>query len=159
MNFWRWQRSRVLWIVTVSVIFLLAQQSAAATLPQGFAESVFASGLSSPTTMAFAPDGRLFIAEQEGNLRVVKNGTLLSTPFLSLNVDANGERGLLGVAFDPDFTANHFVYIYYTVPSSPRHNRVSRFTANGDVALAGSEKVLVDQIGRASCRERVSYSV
>ncbi len=144
MNLWLLRHYRILWIVTASVVFLLAQQSVAATLPQGFAESVFASGLSSPTTMAFAPDGRLFIAEQEGNLRVVKNGTLLSTPFLSLNVDANGERGLLGVAFDPDFTANHFVYIYYTVPSSPRHNRVSRFTANGDVALAGSEKVILD---------------
>ena len=147
MTFCLLRHYRFLWTVTVSVFFLLPKHSAAATVPDGFAESVFASGLSSPTTMAFAPDGRLFIAEQGGDLRVVKNGTLLSTPFLSLNVEAYGERGLLGVAFDPDFTRNHFVYVYYTVPSSPPHNRVSRFTAdetNEDVAAPNSEKAILD---------------
>src|SRR5436190_22494254 len=69
---------------------------------------------------------------------------MLATPFLSLTVDSFSERGLLGIAFDPNFATNHFVYVYYTVPGDPAHNRVSRFTANGDVALAGSEFVLVD---------------
>jgi glucose/arabinose dehydrogenase len=118
-----------------------------ATLPSGFQESVIASGLSSPTAMDLAPDGRLFITEQGGTLRVVKNDSLLSTPFLSLTVDSTGERGLLGVAFDPNFATNHFVYVYYTVPASGTtavHNRISRFTANGDVAQAGSEFVLMD---------------
>src|SRR5205823_2838468 len=54
------------------------------------------------------------------------------------------ERGLLGVTFDPNFASNNFVYVYYTVPGSPAHNRVSRFTANGDVALGGSELVLLN---------------
>jgi glucose/arabinose dehydrogenase len=115
-----------------------------ATLPSGFQETVVASGLTNPTAMELAPDGRLFVAEQGGALRVVKNGSLLSTPFLSLNVDSSVERGLLGVTFDPNFNTNHFVYVYYTVPGTNVHNRVSRFTANGDVAQAGSESVLMD---------------
>jgi glucose/arabinose dehydrogenase len=94
--------------------------------------------------MAFAPDGRLFVCQQTGQLRVIKNGTLLPTPFVSLSVDSSGERGLLGVAFDPNFSSNHFVYLYYTTNVAPIHNRISRFTANGDVAVAGSETVLAD---------------
>ena len=62
---------------------------------------------------------------------------LLSTPFLTLSVDPNGERGLLGIAFDPNFATNNFLYLYYTVATSPKHNRVSRFTANGDVVVPG----------------------
>src|SRR5271154_4489542 len=100
-------------------------------LPAGFTETLFAGGLSAPTSMAFAPDGRLFVSQQGGELRVIANGQLLPTPFLSLTTDSAGERGLLGVAFDPHFASNHFVYVYYTVPTSPEHNRVSRFTANG----------------------------
>jgi glucose/arabinose dehydrogenase len=94
--------------------------------------------------MAFAPDGRIFVCLQNGSLRVVKNGALLPAPFLSVTVDANGERGLLGVAFDPNFASNNFVYVYYTATSPAIHNRVSRFTANGDVAVAGSETVLLE---------------
>ncbi len=116
---------------------------AALTLPEGFSQTVAASGLRSPTAMAIAPDGRIFLSEQSGTLRVWKNG-LLPAPFLTLQVDDRGERGLLGVAFDPQFDENGFVYVYYTVPSNPPHNRVSRFTANGDTAVPGSETILLD---------------
>ncbi|MGB9155899.1 MAG: PQQ-dependent sugar dehydrogenase, partial [Chthoniobacterales bacterium] len=94
--------------------------------------------------MEFAPDGRLFVCLQTGQVRVIKNGSLLATPFLSLSVDSSGERGLIGIAFDPNFTNNHYVYVYYTVPTSPIHNRVSRFTAAGDVAASGSEVVILN---------------
>ena len=94
--------------------------------------------------MQFAPDGRLFVAEQGGRLRVIKDGVLLPTPFLTLTVSSVGERGLLGVAFDPAFATNRFVYVYYTATTPAIHNRISRFTANGDVAVAGSEIVLLD---------------
>lgn len=116
-------------------------------LPPGFAESIVAGGLNNPTAMALSPDGRLFVAEQAGTLRVIENGTLVSTPFLSLSVDSAGERGLLGIAFDPQFATNHFLYVYYTVPGSggtSPHNRISRFTSNGNVAVTGSEQILVD---------------
>jgi glucose/arabinose dehydrogenase len=116
----------------------------AATLPPGFTETQIAAGLSNPTAMEFAPDGRWFVCQQGGQLRVIKNGVLLATPFVSLTVDASGERGLLGIAFDPNFAANNFIYLYYTPGgSSPRNNRVSRFTANGDVAVANSESVIL----------------
>ena len=116
----------------------------AATVPAGFAEKLIASGLASPTAMQFAPDGRLFVAEQSGRLRVIKNGALLPTPFLTVTVNASGERGLLGVAFDPNFAANSFVYVYYTATTPTLHNRVSRFTADGDVAVNGSETIILD---------------
>src|SRR5438067_430587 len=114
------------------------------TLPAGFTESLVAGGLPSPSAMAFAPDGRLFVLEQTGAVRVIKNGSLLATPFLTLTVDSSGERGLLGIAFDPNFAADHFLYLYHTVPGSPAHNRVSRFTAAGDSAVSGSQVVIAD---------------
>src|SRR5215813_10360959 len=136
----RLQRVALLLLVCIAP----AAPAVAATLPAGFTEALLAGGLSNPTAMQFAPDGRLFVCEQGGNLRVIKNGALLATPFVSLTVDSSGERGLLGVAFDPNFAGNNFIYVYYTVTSTPRHNRVSRLTANGDVVAAGSEVVLLD---------------
>lgn len=115
-------------------------------VPPQFSETQVVSGLSSPTAMAFAPDGRLFICEQGGRLRVVKNGALLSTPFATVSTSQNGERGLLGITFDPDFAVNRHLYVYYTASSPNTHNRVSRFTAsgaNGDVA-EGGETILLD---------------
>ncbi|MDT5037051.1 MAG: hypothetical protein QOE03_2236 [Micromonosporaceae bacterium] len=117
---------------------------AAADVPATFSDTLVAGGLSGPTAMAFAPDGRIFVAEQTGSLRVIENGTLLPTPFLTVTVSSVGERGLLGVTFDPDFATNRFVYVYYTATTPTIHNRVSRFTANGNVAEPGSEVILLD---------------
>ena len=128
-----------LFIAMVFLLFGLSFSASAATLPPGFVETTVASGIASPTAMAIAPDGRIFVCSQTGALRVIKNGVLLATPFVTLSVDSVGERGLLGVAFDPHFTLNHYIYLYYTVPGTPAHNRVARFTANGDVVLPGSE--------------------
>jgi glucose/arabinose dehydrogenase len=114
------------------------------TLPTGFSETVVAGGIALPTAMDIAPDGRLFVAQQSGQLRIIKNGSLLATPFASLDVDSSGERGLLGVAFDPNFASNGYVYVYYTVPGSPAHNRIGRLTAQGDVAAAGSLVTIFD---------------
>src|SRR6185503_10187713 len=126
-----------------ALIVLWGCTTYAATLPAGFTETEI-SGLSNPTAMEIAPDGRIFVCQQGGSLRVIKNGVLLATPFLTLNVDPNGERGLLGITFDPNFANNNFIYVYYTVPATPRHNRVSRFTANGDVVVPGSEVILLE---------------
>ena len=123
-----------------SVIFscssLIVSDASAATVPQGFVDTQIASGLSAPTAMAFAPDGRLFVCQQGGALRVIKNGSLLATPFVTLPVNSFGERGLLGVAFDPNFAINRYVYVYYTA-TNPTHNRVSRFTAERRCGRAG----------------------
>ena len=138
-----------LWVrlLFASALFGLTSWSSleAATLPSGFTEAQFGSNFNgTPTAMAFAPDGRLFVCLQTGQLRVIKNGALLAAPFVSLAVDPSGERGLLGVTFDPNFASNQFVYVYYTTNVAPIHNRISRFAANGDVAAANSEVVLVD---------------
>lgn len=133
----------ILWVL-FSVNVISAQEAPATTLPTQFKESLVAGNIVNPTAMEFAPDGRLFVAQQQGDLRVIKNGVLLATSFLHVNVNSSGERGLLGVTFDPNFATNQYVYIYYTTSSSPIHNRVSRFTANGDVAEGGSEVFIFD---------------
>jgi glucose/arabinose dehydrogenase len=127
-------------------LFLHGLSLDAAILPAGFTETQYGSTLSpgSPSAMAFSPDGRLFVCLQGGQLRIIKNGALLAAPFVSLTVDSSGERGLLGVTFDPNFASNQFVYVYHTVPGTPAHNRVTRFTAGGDVAAAGSETIILD---------------
>lgn len=117
-----------------------------ATFPAGFTNT-FRAGISGTTAMAFAPDGALFVAQQGGQLRIIRQGALVSTPAISLSVDSNNERGLLGIAFDPNFSSNHYIYLYYTVPGSPAHNRVSRFTidpANPNVVPTASEVPILD---------------
>ena len=120
------------------------------SLPPGFVDTPVTDKLFNPTAMAFAPTAngstQLFVTEQTGALRVVKNGTLLDTPFVTLTVDSAGERGLLGVAIDPNYASNHFVYVYYTATTPVAHNRISRFVADGDVAAGGTggETVLFD---------------
>ena len=122
-------------------------------VPAGFTKNeAWSGGLSAPTAFAQAPDGRFFVAEQGGNLRIVlADGTLLATPFLSVVVSgdfASTERGLLGVALHPDFTTTSpFVYVYYTTGVAPIHNRVSRFTVNPtnpNIVSAGSEVPILE---------------
>ena len=99
-------------------------------------DTTIVSGLSQPTAMEFAPDGRIFINQQGGSTIIIKNGVKLATPFLTIPVNSANERGLLGITFDPNFASNGYVYIYHT-EVSPIHNVVSRFTAsqsNPDVA-------------------------
>jgi len=111
-------RARI-FIAMMFLLFGLSFSASGATLPSGFVETTVATGIASPTAMAIAPDGRIFVCSQSGALRVIKNGVLLTTPFVTLSVDSVGERGLLGVAFDPNFTLNHYIYLYYTVPGTP----------------------------------------
>src|SRR5262249_56435814 len=111
--------------------------SSGVQLPTGFTQPTVATGLSSGTALAAAPDGRIFALEQGGNVRVIKNGALLATPAFTVNTIAESERGLIGITLDPNFATNHFVYVYYTVggPSPPpAHNPLSPVTPNGDVA-------------------------
>ena len=133
----------ILFIITLLLGWNSSGNANAATVPPGFTDSLVAAGLNNPTAMALAPDGRIFVCEQGGALRVIKNGALLPTPFLTVPVDSSGERGLLGVAFDPNFVSNQLVYIYYTATTPTLHNRISRFTAAGDVAMAG-ETIVMD---------------
>jgi glucose/arabinose dehydrogenase len=120
------------------------ESTGGAGVAPGFTKNeAWVTGLGNATAMAQAPDGRWFVAEQGGTLRVVKNGQRLATPFTTLAVDSNGERGLIGVALHPGFATNGWVYVHYTSTEGGSHNRVSRFQANGDVA-GGAEQKLLD---------------
>lgn len=111
-------------------------------LPDGFAWQTVAEGITGATSMAIAPDGRVFVCEQTGALRVVKNGELLPQPFAEFEVDSAWERGLLGVALHPEFEQNGYVYVCYVAARPYPHHRISRLTARGDVADRHGEKIL-----------------
>ncbi|HEY8937643.1 MAG TPA: PQQ-dependent sugar dehydrogenase, partial [Cyclobacteriaceae bacterium] len=113
-------------------------------LPNGFAELRLAEGLDG-TTVHYAPDGRLFVTQKIGLISIIKNGALLPTPFLDIkdDVDNTNERGLQNMVFDPNFANNGYIYVYYCAIGQ-NHNRVSRFTATGDVANHDSEVVILN---------------
>jgi len=144
-----WALLAVLLLSPTGLIAPLAPQRAGAVVPTGFADQ-FVAGVASPTDVAFTPDGRMLITTQAGALRVFQNEVLAATPAVTIPVCSDHERGLLGVAVDPAFASNHFIYLYFTVRvgscgTNGPFNRVSRFTLS-DTNQAGSEKVLVDNI-------------
>jgi cysteine-rich repeat protein len=116
----------------------------AATAPAGFVDELWASGLTSPTAFAFAADGRIFVAEQAGLVRVVQDGALRAEPLVSLPAVSDGEGGLLGIAVDPNFSSNPYVYVSYTASTSVVRNRISRLRVEGNVASPNSELVLLE---------------
>jgi len=106
---------------------------------------VVATGLQVPWALAFAPDGRLFVTERPGRIRVVVDGQLQPEPVAELPVAAVGEGGLMGLALDPDFARNGYLYVMYTYRNGLQlRNRVSRLTLRGN--RAGDEVVLLDGI-------------
>lgn len=136
-----------IWLVALS---LAPQITRAQSIYLGFRVDLVVYGLSEPTAMAFAPDGRIFVCEKGGKLRVFDQGVLYD--FVTLDVDSYFERGLLGIALDPQFATNGYVYLYYTTgagslnaPPTPK-NRVSRFKAAGNAAVEDSETILLDNI-------------
>jgi len=134
--------------------------SAAANVPKGFEDEEVLTSIDSPIALAFTPDGRLLITTKSGRLLIRDDETSSTTPALDISdkVCSNSERGLLGVAVDPAFATNGYVYLYYTYNKHrvcPEHkpasnnnpvNRVSRFTMVGDTIDEDSERVLLDNI-------------
>lgn len=112
-------------------------------LPDGFRITTIATGLSGATALDVAADGRIFVCEQDGKIRVVQDDQLLEQPFVSIPVEHNWERGLIGVTVDPNFPAKPYVYVVYVTDQPYTHHRVSRFTADGNVAVPDSEKILL----------------
>ncbi|HAM70618.1 MAG TPA: hypothetical protein DCM86_03130 [Verrucomicrobiales bacterium] len=136
---------RVFVILALGWRILAPFSTSGASLPSGFAETQVVTGLTSPTAMAFTPDGRLFIAQQSGEIRILKSGLLLPDPFVVVPTAALAERGLVGIAIDPGFSSNGLVYVNYTVPVTPPHNVIARYAsdpANPDLAIPGSEEIL-----------------
>ena len=114
----------------ISLVLLLSLVPTA----EPFQMELVLDSLDFPLAMAFAPDGRLFYADKNtGDVRVVQGDSLLPNPWVTVpNVDPWSERGLLGIAIDPDFTTNGYIYLYYTDSSAtPDENRVVRYTEVG----------------------------
>jgi glucose/arabinose dehydrogenase len=101
-----------------------------------------------PTAIRVAPDGRIFYTEKNtGNVRIIQGGTLLATPFATVPVATASEQGLNGLAFDPDFANNGFVYIFYSDGNSSGQ-RIARLTATGNTGT--NFTVILDNIPRGS---------
>jgi glucose/arabinose dehydrogenase len=121
-------------------------------LPDGFVEDAPITGFNRPIAFAWLPDGRMLVGEKGGSIRLVKDQILLQSPVIEIAVTQSYDAGLLGIAVDPQFETQSYLYVYYTV--SPRslnytgalHNRVSRFRMMGDQASLRSEEVLIDDI-------------
>lgn len=108
-----------------------------------FQVEVFADNLNFPVRLAFAPDGRLFFNElQTGNVRIIQNEVLQAQPFATLPVETSGERGLLGIAFHPQFVSNGFVYLLHSDPSGVQ--RVVRFADMNGEGVA--QQVIIDNL-------------
>ena len=137
---------------------VLAALPSQAALPPNFVHELVAT-VPKPTALAFTPDGRLLIASQDGSLYVHQNGALLPTPALTFPPElicTNSERGLVGVAVDPDFVNTHYIYLFYTFRNGapvcdatnqlPK-NRVSRFVLPpSSVVDLDSEMILVNNL-------------
>jgi glucose/arabinose dehydrogenase len=96
--------------------------------------------------MGISPDGRIFVTELEGRVRIIKNGQLQATPFLTVQTSNSAQGGLLGLTFDPDFESNGYLYVHYTSPNAWPHQHISRFQAdpnNPDQVLPNSEEILL----------------
>jgi glucose/arabinose dehydrogenase len=106
---------------------------------------VVATGLEAPWALAFAPDGRIFLTERPGRLRVIQDGRLRPEPMAVLPVSSQGESGLMGLALDPSFSTTRFLYVCYTYSASGGlRNRVARLVERG--GGIGQDRILLDNI-------------
>jgi glucose/arabinose dehydrogenase len=104
-------------------------------------------GLSAPLYVTTPPGdiSRLFIVEQGGAIRIVKDGSLLPAPFLDLSgrIVAGGEQGLLGLAFDPEYATTGRFVVHYTDPAGDTHLSTFQVTADPDIADPASEQIIL----------------
>jgi glucose/arabinose dehydrogenase len=122
-----------------------AAPTRAIAYPPNFTDNLYVSGLSEPVAMAWTPDGRLFVAQRNGQVRVVQGGVLQPTAAITLSVETFEEQGLLGMAFHPQFPESSHVYLLYTRNVSGSlggNHRISRFDVSGNTFVTASEKVL-----------------
>ena len=151
-------RRRRLLLAGLVALASLAGALTAWALPPAFTVETVAAGFNAPVQVAFLPDGRALVAEHAGLVRLVQpNGT--KTTFLDLRSRVNnyGERGLIGIALDPDFANRPYLYAYYIFehdaanPTGPKTGRLARYTVSGDTASLASEVALLGSVGGDSC--------
>jgi glucose/arabinose dehydrogenase len=167
-------------LLVTSVIGLGGQAARASIMPSGFQDTVVLSGMTNPTVVQFAPDGRIFVGQKNGMIKVFASLTdtaPVTFADLSTEVDDYWDRGLLGLALDPAFPTRPYVYVLYTydaaiggtaptwndacpTPPGPTTDgclvsaRVSKLTASGST-MTGAEQVLVEDW----CQQFPSHSI
>lgn len=124
--------AKTLGLLSAAALLLVHSPGAAALVDANFTETPFVVVASEITGIEWAPDGsnRLFVIRKGGQVRIVKDGVLLPTPFATETVYTNSECGLIGMAFDPGFVTNGYVYFFVTASSSEQ--QIIRYTAVGD---------------------------
>ncbi len=189
----RWPKARTTRFAVVAALAVTAAVAVpptpaaeGATLPEGFQETTVFSGLTNPTVVRFASDGRVFVAEKSGLIKVFDNlSDTTPTVFADLRTQVHNfwDRGLLGLALDPEFPTNPWVHVLYThdaaiggtaplwgsvggtsdgCPTPPGATadgcvvsaRLSRLQASGNV-MVGSEQVLIEDW----CQQYPSHSI
>jgi glucose/arabinose dehydrogenase len=151
-------------VAVVSVIILLASvalelwprgsRSALARPSAELPVETVAGGLHAPWALDFAPDGRIFITERPGRIRVVANGQLVDQPWATVEVAASGEAGLMGLALDPSFATNGRVYIAYTHRTGGgMRNRLARLREDPSTGRGVEDLVLVDGVQGANVHD------
>lgn len=126
------------------VLFFFGISSSFAQFPDDFAKVELASGMTNTTSFEFAPDGRIFLLDRHGELLIYKSSLGLVQSAGTIDVHHEQEDGLLAIAFDPAFTTNNFIYLYYSPGGAVDISRVSRFTMIGDVLDNSSEVILLE---------------
>jgi len=128
-------------LVVVLTAQLLTQATSAST-------EIFLRGLEVPWAMDFAPDGRIFLAERPGRIRVARDGQLQPAPWMVIEVADVSEAGLLGIALDPQFAQNRFVYVAYTHRGAGGRlvNRLVRLRDDPTTGRGTVDRVLMDEV-------------
>lgn len=127
-----------------SILLLLGLMCTGLFAQPNVSLTLFSSGFSNPVDIAHAGDDRIFLVEQGGTIWILdEQGNKQTTPFLTRSVTSGGERGLLGLVFDPNYATNGYFYIYYSQGSNSRISRYSVSAANPDVADPNSETIIM----------------
>lgn len=147
------RRKKLFCSLSVALFFACVPVLAQIAAPDpDFSIDVVIKGLDAPWAIDFAPDGRIFITERRGRIRVVERGHLRPDPWMTLDVAASGEAGLLGLALDPRFGQTSFLYVAYTYRSAAgkMQNRLVRLREDPKTGKGMLDKVLIDNIAGAN---------
>lgn len=148
------------WLLLADKIFALvlfvaigssSNQTLAAT-PAEYSVETLVRGLDTPWSIDFAPDGRIFISERPGRIRVVERGQLRAEPWMNIDVVSVGEAGLLGLAIDPKFSQSRFIYVAYTYRTGVfgSRNRLVRLREDSNASKGVLDKILIDEVAGAN---------
>ena len=139
-------RTAVLALAIVLIGRISVANRVEAQVDSAISVETVASGLEAPWEIAFAPDGRAFITERPGRVRVMINGQLQEQPWATLNVASTSESGLMGLALDPSFASNGWIYVAYTYRGADGNllNKLARIREDPATGTGAEDAVLVD---------------